>query len=250
MNSAVSVAITLVMFAPAGSGQQPSEPLPSSMLPLRLVGVARDSSTPARSAGLIQCGHPEEKRAARFVAVGERACDVAEVSEVREEAVVIRNLLTNRLELLTLPTSGRPSAPPTLAASEAPVERRPDEIPAPHVQRLSPDVVKIELNKELLRRYMANLPEALGSALATPRYATGGSGPPAIEGYEMSRIKTGGIVEQLGLQDGDVLLEFNGQKLNSPAAVTGLLAQAQALEGSKMTVLRNGKRMTFLFSVK
>ena len=250
MKQASLVAIALVLFAPSISGQQPSEPLPASTLPLRLVGVARDSATPARSAGLIQCGHPEEKRAARLVAVGDQACDVAEVTEVREKAVVIRNLLTHRLELLTLPASGRLSASPALATNESPVERRPDEIPAPYVQPLSPDVVTIELSKELLNRYMSNLPEVLSSAVATPHYASASGGQATIDGYEMSRVRAGGIVDQLGVKDGDVLLEFNGQKLDSLTAVTGVLAQAQALSGARMTVLRNGRRMTFVFSVK
>jgi type II secretory pathway component PulC len=66
----------------------------------------------------------------------------------------------------------------------------------------------------------------------------------------MSRIRPGGIVEQLGLQDGDVLLDVDGQTLDSLTAVVGLLGQAQALSGAKMTVLRNGRRTTFVFSVR
>ena len=243
-------ALVLVLSVPIGSGQQPADPLPASTLPLRLVGVARDMSAPARSAGLIQCGQPQEMRGAWLYAVGDRACDVAEVREVLEDAVVIRNLQTNRLELLTLPKALTPSAPPAPSPSSAPVDTARDAIPGPLVQPTSADVITVELRKELLHRYLSNLPEVLTSAVATPRYATGGSGPAAIEGYQISRIKPGGSVEQLGLRDDDVLLEFNGQKLDSLAAVMGLLGQAQELDGSKMTVLRNGKRMTFVFSVK
>jgi hypothetical protein len=250
MPSVPIAALALVLTASIGSGQQPPAPLPSSTLPLRLLGVVRDTTTPARSAGLIQCGDPREKRVAWLFAVGDRACDVAEVREVLEDAIVIRNLLTNRLELLALPKAGALPAPPSPSPNAAPVEAPPDAIPGPLVQSVSPDVVTVELQRELLHRYLSNLPEVLTSAVATPRYATGGSGPAAIEGYQISRIKPGGIVEQLGIRDDDVLLELNGQKLDSLAAVTGLLAQAQELNGPKMTVLRNGKRMTFVFSVK
>jgi len=250
MTTVPIAAIALVLFAPSGAGQQAPGPLPSSTLPLRLVGVARYTSTPARSGGFIQCGPPEEQRAAWFVAVGDRACNVAEVRDVGEDGIIIRNLLTNRLELLTLPKAATAPRPPAPPASETPVETEPDEIPRPFVQAVSADVITVELRKELLHRYLSNLPEVLTSAVATPRSATGGSGPPAIEGYQMSRIKPGGIVEQLGIRDGDVLLEFNGQRLDSLSAVTGLLGQGQELNGSKMTVLRNGKRMTFVFSVQ
>jgi hypothetical protein len=250
MNPAANVAIALVLCALTVSGQQPSEPRPSSTLPLRLVGVARDVAAPARSAGLIQCNYPQETRAARLFAVGDRACDVAEVREVLEEAVVIRNLLTDRLEILTLPKAGAPSAPPAYSPSRAPVETAPEATPRPLVQAISANEVTVELRREVLHRHMSNLSEVLTSALATPRYTTGGSGPRAIEGYEMSRIEAGGIVEQLGLRDGDVILDFNGRKLDDLSAVTGLLVQAEALSGAKMTVLRNGSRMTFVFSVK
>jgi type II secretory pathway component PulC len=247
MKPAAGVALVLVLFGATGSAQQPSAPLPLSTLPLRLLGVVRDTTTPARSAGLIQCGAPQEKRAAWLFAIGDRACDVAEVTEVLEDAVVIRNLQTSRLELLTLPKAGARTVPPPV---ETPIEAQPDVSPRPLVHTVSPDVVMVELQRELLHRYLSNIPEVLTSAVATPRYATGGSGPAAIEGYQMSRIKPGGIVEQLGIRDDDVLLEFNGQKLDSLAAVAGLLGQSQELDGSKLTVLRNGKRMTFIYTVK
>lgn len=41
-----------------------------------------------------------------FLATGERTCDVAEITEILQETVVIKNLLTNRLELLTFPRTG------------------------------------------------------------------------------------------------------------------------------------------------
>jgi len=250
MKQAASIAIALLLFAPAGSGQQPSDPLPASTLPLRLVGVLRDTSTPSRSAGLIQCTYPQQRSSAWLFRIGDRACDVAEVREVMADAVVVRNLLTNRIELITLAKDDTAAAPPVPSQNEASVEPKPEASPGPIVQPAAADVVTVELRREMLDRYLANLPEVLTSALATPRYAAGGSGPRAVEGYEVSRVKPGGIVEQLGLRDGDVLLDVDGQKLDSLAAVMGLLGQAQALSGAKMTVLRNGRRTTFVFSVK
>ena len=142
----------------------------------------------ARSAGLIQCNYPQERRAARLFAVGELACDVAEVREVLEEAVVIRNLLTDRIEILTLPKASAPSAQPGHSPTSAPVEAAREAPPGALVQSVSANVVNVELRREVLHRHMANLPEVLTSAVATPRYSTEGSGARAIEGYEMSGI--------------------------------------------------------------
>jgi hypothetical protein len=247
--TAAGLATVLCVFARAGSAQQAASALPLSTVPLRLVGVATDASRPALSAAFIQCGGPEEKRSARLVAVGERACDAVEVLEVREDVVVIKNLRADRLELLML---AKPGAPPPAAPSrnEAPIEPQRVETPGLFVRPASSDVIEVELRKAVLQRYLADLPEVLGSALATPRYTTGGSGPQSIAGYELSHVKAGGIVEQLALQDGDVLLEYNGQKLDSLTAVASLFSQVPNMSGAKMIVLRDGRKVTFVFAVK
>jgi type II secretory pathway component PulC len=220
---------------------------PDSLLPLRLVGIAIDGSTPTRSAAFIACGTPAEKRSARPVMIGERACDVADVIEVLKDAVVIRNVLTNRIERVALPATASSSASPTAAGGEIPANAADDEVPPPLGIPTAPGVVTIELHRELLHRSLSNLPEVLTAALATPHHADGSLGP--IDGYVMTRIKAGGIVDQLGIQEGDVLLDFNGQRLDSLGAVTSLLGQAEALEGATMTVLRSGTTMTFVFKV-
>lgn len=242
--------LAIVVLTATTAGQPPSDTLPESALPLRLVGVAIDASAPARSAGLIQCGLPGEKRAARFVAVGGQACDVAEVREVREQGVVIRNLATNRLERLRLPPAGRTTTPPAHPAEAVVEDTERDEIPPPVVLPGSPDVVMVELRRELLQRYLSNLPEVLSAALATPHYTTGASGATSIDGYQVSQIRAGGIVEQLGLQDGDVLAEFDGRKLDSLGAVTGLFAQVPSMSGGRLVVYRQGARITFVITVR
>ena len=252
MRSWACIAIAFLLSATAASAQPPDPP--SSQTPrLRLVGVLRDAADPARSAALVQCNHPRESRAA-LVTVGHRACDAAELLQVLDNAVLVRNLLTNQVERLELPppTSSSPPSPP-LPAVDSPIEDR-EGVPAPTVDLTAPNVVTVELQRELLQRSLANLPEVLNSALAMPRYGSSEHGPRAIEGFEMSRIKPGGIIDQLGLREGDVLLEFNGQKLDSVSAVTSLFGQLQglsgAVSGAKMAVLRNGSRLTFVFTVK
>lgn len=244
----ICLALTLAVFASTVWAEQPREPLPLSTLPLRLAGVARGVATPAASACLIECLDPPARRGAWLYAVGDRACDIALIVEVVDDAVVVRNLQTGRLELLALPrnAASAPAPPP----GDVPTDDSSDALPVPLVERRSTDVVTIELSRELLRRYTSNLPEVLGAALATPHYTSGESGPRAIDGFAMTRIKAGGIVEQLGLQDGDVLMDLNGQRLDNLAAIAGLLARADALSGATMTVLRGGARLSFVFNVK
>lgn len=226
-----------------GTSQQPAQPLPNSALPVTLLGVAMDAAVPARSACLVRCTYPGEKQAiSRLLVTGQRACDVAEITEILQETVVIKNLLTNRLELLTFPTTGAAPSDTTSTTEPSP--------PAPGVVESS-NQLTIEVRKDLVDRYLANLPELLSSAVATPHYRDVGNGQSIIEGFELNRIKEASAARQLGLQNGDVVLEVNGDKLDSAASIIRLLSQVPAMaQQAKLIVLRNGQRMTLVVNMK
>jgi type II secretory pathway component PulC len=63
-------------------------------------------------------------------------------------------------------------------------------------------------------------------------------------------VKQGGAAQEVGLRDGDVVLEVNGQPLNSVAAAMQLLGQAPAMTQVRLTVSRGGERVNFVISVK
>lgn len=244
--SLITVAV-LALGTPLAS-QSPAASLPLSTLALRLVGVAIDSTASARSAGLIECGQAGDRRPARMVAVGDNACDVAVVHEVRPDGIIIRNLAADRLERVALSSAAAGATSAIVPEPENPVHSDETAIPAPVVVPTAPGVVTIELQRELLHHSLSNLPAVLTAALATPHRTDGASS--AIDGYAMTRITPGGIVDQLGIQDGDVLLDFNGQRLDNLGAVTSLLGQAESLAGAKMTVLRAGTTLTFVFKLQ
>jgi type II secretory pathway component PulC len=226
----------------AGALGQPLEPPPRSALPIRLVGLMADSADPSRSACLVRCPSAGQRRSASTVEVGATACDLATVEEVRPDAVVIRNLLTNRLELLMIQTADAP------AQVQAPAET--PAAPAPAIVKTTPDLVNVDVPKASVDHYLLNLPELLSSAVATPRYREAGPGTGAIEGFEISQIKEGSVVEKLGLRNGDVILEVNGEELDGLPTVLRLFGQVQASPQAKLTVLRSGQRMTFVFNTK
>lgn len=248
MPRTVNLPLALLLLVAPAAAQQPTATMPLSSLPLRLVGVAIDASAPARSAGLIQCGLPGEHRPARLVAVGDQACDLAVVDDVRADEVIVRNIATGRLERVTLSSAATTGAHPVDTEPEKPAHSDAEEIPAPVIVPTAPGVVTIELQRALVHRSLSNLAAVLTSALATPHRADGASS--VIDGYEMTRITPGGIVDQLGIRDGDVLLDFNGQRLDNLGAVTSLLGRAESLEGARMTVLRSGAPLMFIFKVQ
>jgi type II secretory pathway component PulC len=236
---------TLCVFA-LGAPRQSPQPLPRTSLPLTLVGVIVDAAEPSSSLCLIRCAYPSQR--VRTFGPGENACDVAEVEEVRADAVVVRNLLANRSELLSL-QDAKPSAT-VQAPGDAKDAARPSPAPPPPVVRASSDVVTIEVPEASVTHYLANLPELLRSARASPRYRDAEFGRRVIEGFEIDQIKAAGVVEQMGLKNGDVVLDLNGQPLDSLESAIRLFGQAQGMTQSRMTVLRNGRRMTFVLNRK
>jgi type II secretory pathway component PulC len=225
----------------AAARAQPGASLPASALPMALVGVMADSSVPSRSACLIRCAYPGERRSVSNLEVGGVACNLAEIKEIRPREVVVRNLLTDRLEILALP--GGSSPPGTASPGEsAPV--------VPPVVTASPEGVTVELPKASVERYLLNLPDLLNSAQATPRYTDSPNGQRVVEGFEVGQIKAGSVVEQLGLRNGDVILEVNGEKLDSVATVLRLFGQAQTTTQARLTVLRGSQRLTFVINTR
>lgn len=245
---AALVALAIIGAAHPGAGHDAADVPPLSTLPLRVVGVAIDASAPSRSAALIQCGGTREARAASLHTIGEVACDLAEVRAVHPDGIVVMNLGARRIERLALASAGITHADGADVRAESLDEAGVDDIPPPVVTPTAPGIVTIELQRELLHRSLSNLPAVLTSALATAHRADSLGG--TIDGYTMSRITPGGIVDQLGIRDGDVLLDFNGQRLDNLGAVTSMLARADALEGARMTVLRDGATLTFVFKVQ
>ena len=129
------------------------QPLDESRLPVKLTGVAVDSAAPSTSFCLIRCTYSDAERRETLFGVGDRACDLAEIMEIREDAVVIRNLLTNHFELLTF-TDVNPS-------QSAPAPTVTTSTPVPPVLTKSPNLVSVELGKDSVDRYLASLPEIL-----------------------------------------------------------------------------------------
>ena len=217
---------TATLAASGAQSPRPQSPPPLSTLPLRLTGVIFDEGQTERSTCLIQCLAEPERRG--VFAVGQPACDVAEVREIRQGAVVIRNISTGRLELLTFPEAAAAPRP------EAPSGREPGPV---------------VLQAESVRGALANLSDLLSSAVAVPRYRQTEGGQ-VIEGFEVTQVQPSGPAARLGLRNGDVILEVNGQVLDGMATVLRLFSDLQATPRVTLTVVREERRVTVAFDTK
>ena len=234
---AAGLAASAVVLIAAGAPASPSQaPLPPSALPLRLTGILFDRDQPASSACLIRCVAQPGRQG--IFSIFDRACDLAEIREVRQDAVVIENLEAKRLELLTLPAMTPPAAAPL-----RPSEPVPDSAPPP-------EPLQVALPNEAVQTAIANLPELLSSAVAVPRYRDIEGGQRVIDGFVVTQVKPSGTAERLGLRNGDVILDVNGEILDGMATVMRLFGQLQATPQVTVTVLRDGRRMSVVFNTK
>ena len=234
---------TAVMVAAAclcGAAQAPGLP-PRTNLPMVLTGIMADSADPTRSACLIRCLPPVERKSASMLVVGERACDLAEVRQIRPDVVVIRNLQADRLESMVLPDAG-----PQRATDAAP----PVLPPEPVVDRREPGVVTVDVAKAAVDHYLVNLTDLLASAQAVPRLRAVPGGRQVIDGFELRQVRAGSVIEKVGLKDGDLLVAVNGEPLDGLPAVLRLFSQAQATGQARLTVLRGGERLTFVLRTR
>jgi type II secretory pathway component PulC len=225
-------AAALLLLAWPGWAQQP---LPVSTLPLDLVGVIVNAAAPARSVCLVRRAYPAPK--VEIFAAGETVFDYAEIREIRRDGVVLQNRVTNSPELLLF-ARDKPLAMPA-----------PPPPPAP-IRAIAPDGIKVAVAKETVAHYLKNLPELLDSAFAAPRFRDGKDGQRVVDGFEISRIKDGGAADLLGLKNGDVILDVNGEALDGLPTIMRLLGQVQSLSQAKLTVLRGGQKLSFVIDRK
>ncbi len=206
-----------------------------STLPLDLIGVIVNKIAPSDSVCLIRRTYPSKKD--DVFQPGQKVFEFGEIRQIRPDGVIIQNLVTNNPEYLTF-------------QNKKPLVKHPPPLPTPRVMAKSPDTVNIDLPKDSVNHYLENLPDLLGSAFAVPRYREDKNGQKTIDGFEISRIKAGGIVEQLALKNGDVILAVNGEALDSLATVMRLLGRIQTMSEAKLTVLRGGQKLNFVFNRK
>jgi Do/DeqQ family serine protease len=65
-----------------------------------------------------------------------------------------------------------------------------------------------------------------------------------VEGVLVTGVQPGSPAEQAGLQPGDVIVEFNAEKVRDPAEVRLLVAGAKVGSKAKLKILREGRTIT------
>ena len=200
----------------APGGDDTADDLAKTKLPLKLLGTAAGGD-PRRSWAAVE---DLEKRQHLVVRVADRLQGKAEVIKIERRRIVLRN--GGSLEELALDgddkggaaggarsasARGRNYRRP-MAAVPPPAEDTSGNSPVERVQRLADD--RFGVSREDVES-VANNPAALFSqARILPKYEEG-----QMVGVQLNSIQAGSLFEQIGIQNGDTITEFNGIHITS-----------------------------------
>ncbi|MFP8876739.1 MAG: type II secretion system protein N [Myxococcota bacterium] len=171
------------------------EDLQETTLPLRLLGTAA-ARDPMMSRAAIE---DTEERARLVVGVGDRVKDQATVLRIERRRVVLAENDARRVLSLD-------DDPEVLA--RVPKQRRPKRAGAGRSRS-----AERMMAKKLLEAATAKQTSFLQQARFLPKYVDG-----EMAGLQVNAIKTGSLVEDAGLENGDVIITANGIAINSAQA--------------------------------
>jgi len=204
-----------------------SEELEATALPLKLLGTAASPESSLAWAAIDDL----EQRKHRIVATGGEIAG-ASVVRIERKRVVLRN--RGKLEELSLDDQETPSQVaarrPTRVARPTPVARR--ESLAARVREVAEN--RFEVDSQDVQEAVRNPAALFSEARILPRYEEG-----EMVGIQLNAIKEGSLFQEVGLQNGDTIVEFNGQSLGTPADSAQFLQQL--IDGQSFQVLVRGE---------
>ncbi len=182
-------------------------PLEETALALRLLGtVASDDPTVARAAL-----EDTELRQRLVVRVGDRVKEKATVYRIERRRIVLAE--NDGMRELSLDDE-----PPLLTA---PMARRRAAL---NRRRSSPPRGP-KVTRETVQETLRDPSTLFQQARFLPKYEDG-----QMQGYQISGIKPGSLVEEMGLSDGDVIVGANGVAIDSPTAGGQLFRQINEVD--------------------
>jgi general secretion pathway protein C len=191
----------------------PEEDLQETGLPLKLLGTIASADQVVASAAIENTSNRKHE----VVKVGDRLKSHSEVTVARIERgrVILDN--AGRREELKLSDEIRPARAPRVAKRASRSRRsrsRAAKPPEPEPSARG----GLDIDASAL----------LKQARILPKYEDG-----VMVGIEISKIQPDSLYEQVGVQEGDVVMELNGIKIDSPAASKSLMdaiKEGQTLE--------------------
>jgi general secretion pathway protein C len=181
--------------APPLSAEQLQEELEKSRLPVTLLGTFASTDSGLSRATL----QDKEKNETLVVGIGDKIREVALVQRIeRRRVVLMENGAPRELTIDDGEGAGQPSIQRAAPARRAAQARRAEAEP-------------VAISRDAIQKSMRDPSTLLTQARVMPKFEQG-----QMVGLQVNGIKPGSLFQEIGLQEGDVITQFNGIAINSP----------------------------------
>lgn len=203
--------------------------------PLSVVGVMSSAQRDVPRAALIRCAWPDTVGATHLVFEGESACGRYTLDGVDGASATVRDDVTGTSRTFELSTGAATPAERRTGVSSSTL----DPSSPSFAVSMSTDRVQVRMSRSQLGASLSALPTWLAGTVVRPVTITTPAGP-RVEGFELRALPSQGLMADLGLRDGDVLLELNGARVTGLAMVGGA-AQGLLASGHATALVRRGE---------
>ena len=198
-------------LAPPAPEPEP-EQIEKSQLPVTLLGTFA-ATDPALSRATL---HDRETKDTLVVGVGDQIKDKALVVRIERRRVVLRENGAARELTLDEEDRSRPVIQ-RAARTSRPSRSRSARAGLP-VRKLEDD--RFAVSREEVEQTIQNPSNLLSQARVLPKFEDG-----EMVGLQISAIKEGSLFAEIGIEEGDIITEFNGIPIDSPSESSRILRE-------------------------
>jgi len=193
----------------------------------RLVGTVTGPGI--HSYAIVQEGADRKQRIYRF----NENIDGGKIVKILRDRILIKR--EGKEEVLSI--SEREVKPSPVTSTSAPASR--GEV----VKKLSAN--RFLVNREDVAASVGNVNQFMTQARLKPHFVMGHP-----SGFSVSEIKSGSLMEKLGLQNNDVVKKVNGQSINKPEEVFQAYSQLQRDSNIEVEIERNNQVEVFRYEIR
>jgi general secretion pathway protein C len=220
----------------------PPPDVPATPLPLKLVGIMAGTKAQVPRFAIIEStGNPPGQA---LYQVGDSVQQVFIVDILPRCVVLDRGGEQQKLcfekDAGTAPV---PGVAPRAAAAPVPPAPRPGDAGGADIVRVDPGTWQVR--REKLLENFANVGSLSSQATVTPYFVQGQQ-----LGFRLSQIRAGGVLQQMGLQEGDVLQKVNGLDIYTPQEALQAYQQLQTESTVRLSILRNNSPTTLTYEIR
>ncbi|MDA8168511.1 MAG: PDZ domain-containing protein [Nitrospiraceae bacterium] len=101
------------------------------------------------------------------------------------------------------------------------------------------------VNKNAVSAAIDNPSRILGDARMLPNFVDGKQ-----QGFVIREVKPGGVFNEMGLKNGDVLLKINDFEISGPDAALKAFTALKGLDSVNLDIMRDGQKLTLTYQIR